>query len=350
MVTTKKQKAERKKALAQTARDKRKAIKEAKEAKEAKKEAKKSELKRLVQRSSPIYTRFEEACAQIEKQDETFLIYLFAQACYYRDVETKDYNLFYEIEYVEKARIYTPGIVWESSGNFPSYYQAESPFKISYLLLDMLYYTDKMKKSKDCSLLQEDRPHYASQDEVDKKIFQTLYLKHEQEVARQESIDFGFFDLPVIQSIGGNFNSSHTALVKIDFSKPIEEIVKTVKLIKSNVRNNSLFIQGIEEYIGLKTHVSTENIESIAKNIYYTKATTKTLASRYADSLFIYDARKFGMTNAYSKNSIDLFWHNKNNGRDGEMHEDTLNNYLTFATSMIEEKWYRNFCHMTSEE
>jgi hypothetical protein len=147
-------------------------------------------------------------------------------------------------------------------------------------------------------------------------------------------------NLPVITNGKTLFKSHKTALVEIDFTKPLEEILAEVTNIKNDFDNNPDTIQSTEEFLGIaekqEAHLST------LKDEIYKKPSHKPLYGRLVDALFIYDCNRAGLTKSYALEEINRHWNIKNLFTE-IMRKSTLNNYLEFTQRQIDSGLYKNF-------
>jgi hypothetical protein len=131
-----------------------------------------------------------------------------------------------------------------------------------------------------------------------------------------------------------------SALVEIDFTKPLEEIEAIVRNIKNDFDKNHDTIQTTEEFLGIaekqEVHLST------LKDEIYKKPSHKPLYGRLVDALFIYDCNRAGLTKAYTLNEINGYWYAKNLFTE-TMSNPTIKNYLEFAKRQIDNGLYKNF-------
>lgn len=151
----------------------------------------------------------------------------------------------------------------------------------------------------------------------------------------------GIANTPIITNNRTNAGyQNKRALVEIDFTKPLEEIVAIVTKIKKDFDKNPDTIQTTEEFLGIaekqEVHLST------LKDEIYKKPSHKPLYGRLVDALFIYDCNNAGLTKSYALNEINWYW-NKKNLFTETMSKNTLNNYLEFAQRQIDGGLYKNF-------
>jgi hypothetical protein len=147
-------------------------------------------------------------------------------------------------------------------------------------------------------------------------------------------------NLPIITNGKTLFQSHKTALVEIDFTKPLEEILAEVANIKNDFDNNPDTIQSTEEFLGIVE--KQEVYLSTLKDEIYKKPSHKPLYGRLVDALFIYDCNSTGLTKSYALKEINWYWNEKNLFTE-TMSKNTLNNYLEFAQRQIDDGLYKNF-------
>ena len=151
-----------------------------------------------------------------------------------------------------------------------------------------------------------------------------------------------YAELPVFEfgTIAGIQPKS--ALVKIDFSKPIEEIEAIVKNIKKEFDKNPSIIENMHDNLNVQ-----KSVIPFTDTAIYKKDKRKPLEGRLADVLFIYDCKKLGVTNDDIQVEIDRYWGEvkpiKGKFTDKSISKNTVPSYFKFAQSYIEQKLFLNY-------
>jgi len=136
---------------------------------------------------------------------------------------------------------------------------------------------------------------------------------------------------------------SKSAFLELDFSKPLEDIIQTVKEVKEKIENDPEFFKTPYELLGgeplqvFKTNLKTDEI-------YKETRSPKPIEGRLADMLFIYDCKKANLTNEYIVKSINDYWNNVKNIVDAEaISLDTVQRYYKTAQEYIDLQKYKKF-------
>ena len=148
--------------------------------------------------------------------------------------------------------------------------------------------------------------------------------------------------MPTIEYHTNSEVTHKSALVKIDFTKPIQEIIAFVSKIKNDFDNDSSKIKSLDEYLGIEQAKETYSCDLTNCDIYKS-GTTKPLSGRLSDALFIYDCKKLGLTKEYILSEINRYWNEVKNLNRDKMSENTYREYLNFAKKQIDEKGYKDF-------
>lgn len=126
---------------------------------------------------------------------------------------------------------------------------------------------------------------------------------------------------------------SRSAFVEIDFTKSKEEIKDYIERLKNDFDNNRLVLNP-HEYLEQET--KEPYMCDINKCEIYDHKSPKTLAGTLADTLFIYDARKIGLSEDMIKEEINYYWNNVKNIHKDKIASSTYKKYLNFARLHIE--------------
>lgn len=148
--------------------------------------------------------------------------------------------------------------------------------------------------------------------------------------------------MPTIEYHTNSEVTHKSALIKIDFTKPIQEIIAFVSKIKNDFDNDSSKIKSLDEYLGIEPAKETYSCNFTDCDIYKS-GTTKPLSGRLSDALFIYDCKKLGLTKEYILSEINRYWNEIKNLNKDKMSDNTLKEYLDFAIKQIDEKGYKDF-------
>lgn len=149
-------------------------------------------------------------------------------------------------------------------------------------------------------------------------------------------------NLPIISLCGKNYNTNKSAYVRIDFTKPLDEIVSIVTKIKNDFEKNHNIIQTLGERLGKEEEKEVYKCDLVNCDIY-TEKNPKPIEGRLIDALFIYDCKKFGLTNEYALNEINRYWIDVQNLFTAKMQENTRVKYLAFMMDLIENQKFESF-------
>lgn len=149
-------------------------------------------------------------------------------------------------------------------------------------------------------------------------------------------------NIPIISLGEKILNQNKSAYVRIDFTKPLDEIVSIVTKIKNDFENNHNIIQTLGEYLDIEEEKEVYKCDLVNCDIY-TEKNPKPIEGRLIDALFIYDCKKFGLTNEYALNEINRYWNDVQNLFTEKMQENTRIKYLAFMTDLIDNQKFESF-------
>lgn len=154
--------------------------------------------------------------------------------------------------------------------------------------------------------------------------------------------------IPIIEHHRSASIPHKSALVNIDFTKPIEEIIAFVSKIKNDFDNDPTTIQHLDELLDIKPKREVYTCNFTECDIYKHK-NPKPLEGRLADVLFIYDCHRLGLTKEYTLSEINRYWNDVKNLFKDKMSDNTYREYLSFANKQIDEKGYKDFLAGTKD-
>lgn len=141
-------------------------------------------------------------------------------------------------------------------------------------------------------------------------------------------------------------NKSKTIHAELDLTKPIDEIIDYVTMLKNDFDNNPDNFKNAYELLGEKQEVFSCELKDC--DIYKDTKSPKPINGRLADVLFIYDCKKVNellgadiLTNAYITDEINRYWQEvKNISPDGF---NSLGDYYAIAKEYIDEQKYKDY-------
>ena len=128
--------------------------------------------------------------------------------------------------------------------------------------------------------------------------------------------------------------------IEIDLTKPKEEILKYISIIKDDYdldRNNIPTIYSL-----LGANICDYKCELDKCDIFKLK-NPKPINGRLADILFIYDCRKIGLNDDYIKDEINRYWQDVKGIFKENFTSSSLINYYNFALEYIDNQKYKSF-------
>jgi hypothetical protein len=131
-------------------------------------------------------------------------------------------------------------------------------------------------------------------------------------------------------------------LLEIDFKKPKEEILAFVTKVKDEYDNNNNLLLSLDEFLGIFPIKETINC-SLKDCEFYKHPTTKNLAYKLTDALFIFDCNRYGLSKAYTLREINRYWNDVKKLHNDAMDIKTLNVYLKFMQDLIENEKFEEF-------
>ncbi|MFA5216480.1 hypothetical protein [Sulfuricurvum sp.] len=285
--------------------------------------AKRIEIEKCFRRDAPFYIEFEEEGNKTENEygHDCFVGYPFASHC-----EWRDENFQGIIDHIGKN--YNLGLERES-GLFGPYYCEN-------------YLVEKVRqigfKLDDQALIEKQNDYY------DLSSAEKEQLKKEWEEANHFS-GHDTHNLPIFIPDYQSFMNHlprKSALVQIDFTKPLEEIIAIVSTLKNRFDKNHSIIQSLDEYLGISPIREPYKCDITQCDIYKHKS-PKPLAGRLADVLFIYDCNRLRLTQEYVMHEIDRYWNEVKNIHREKISKNTYTEYLKFAKDQIDGRGYEHF-------
>lgn len=128
--------------------------------------------------------------------------------------------------------------------------------------------------------------------------------------------------------------------IELDLTKPKEEILKYISIIKDDYDKDPSNIPSIYNILGLD--LKNYSCELSKCDIYKSK-NPKPINGRLTDILFIYDCKKIGLHDEYIKDEINRYWNDIKKLYRDKFPSSTLNNYHKFSKKYIEDKEYKFF-------
>jgi len=144
-------------------------------------------------------------------------------------------------------------------------------------------------------------------------------------------------NLPIINT--GNHcleAGGKSALIALDFTKPIKELLAIVSKIKKDFEDDYTIIKGLDEYLGLVPAKEPYMCNLKECEIYKHKP-PKPLEGRLVDALFIFDCKTVGLTKDYAMNEINRYWNDVKKIHTEKITKNTHREYLNFAKKLIKE-------------
>lgn len=129
--------------------------------------------------------------------------------------------------------------------------------------------------------------------------------------------------------------------VELDFTKPKEELLEYISMIKDNFDNSPKSIQNIYGLLSNKENYLCD----LNQCDIYKSNNIKPIGGRLADILFIYDCRKAGLDNDYILDEINKHWTETQNLFKDKMQLKTLREYHSLAIDYIDNEKYK--CYLS---
>lgn len=152
----------------------------------------------------------------------------------------------------------------------------------------------------------------------------------------------GIMNLKLISMTNPSYTYHRRALLEIDFKKPKEEILAFVTKIKEAYDDDNHLLLSLDEFLGISPIRETVNC-SLKDCQFYKHPTTKNLAYKLTDALFIFDCNRYGLSKAYTLKEINRYWNDVRKLHNDAMDIKTLNIYLNFMKDLIENKKFEEF-------
>ncbi|MBU1666942.1 hypothetical protein KKC13_00865 [bacterium] len=127
---------------------------------------------------------------------------------------------------------------------------------------------------------------------------------------------------------------------EIDLTKPLEEIVEFVTMLKNDYDQDPTCISNFHRLIGMELEDHQCSLE--ACDIYKHK-NPKTLSGRLMDVLFIYDCKVAELDDSYIMSEIDRYWNDVKNVHKEKITKNTFQKYRKLAIDYIDNLEYKNF-------
>lgn len=141
-------------------------------------------------------------------------------------------------------------------------------------------------------------------------------------------------------------NKKRKALVDIDFTKPLDEIIAFVTAIKNDFDKDPSIIPTTREILTGEPEPEPKPDTSLYT---HDKKNKKKLWEKYADVLFIYDCKKVGLGEAYIRSEIDAYHQTKGivnkKGKLISIADDTYKELVKMGKDYIDKGKYKEFLH-----
>lgn len=133
---------------------------------------------------------------------------------------------------------------------------------------------------------------------------------------------------------GGQGSSNNTYLVDIDFTRPLEEIKEHIEFLYNEYQDNKL--PNVFDFLGIERKRS--NHEE-----HYKTNSHKPFNVLLADKLFIYDARKMGLSWGDIQTELNHYTNKVLKISADKITEDTAKKYFKYMTNFIDERSFLNY-------
>jgi len=176
-----------------------------------------------------------------------------------------------------------------------------------------------------------------------------LFTKEEREKVKQhyKQLTHHPFDLQYLTLISkdnkcevSNSGLERNTFAELDLTKPLEELVEFVTMLKKDYDKDPTSISNFHRLIGMELEDHKCSLE--ACEIYKHK-NPKPLSGRLMDVLFIYDCGVAGLDDSYIMDEVNRYWHDIKNIHREKITKDTLQKYRKFAKDYIDNKEYKSF-------
>jgi hypothetical protein len=287
--------------------------------KEEKEKREKIKSLELIKRDTFIYTRFEDRAKEFST---SIISYMFCSECQKRD---NNINL---DEFTKNGNFYKRDPIINEK--LKSLYDIDK-FMAFHLLC--LYGTDYYK-----SLTEEDFKFYKVQNlSIELQEFEKWSQPHQIRLIHKNYTPYNPYRLNDTQENAFNLDEVqkvNKVYAELDLSKPLEELIEFVTMIKEEYNENSQNIYN-HDFKPYKCELSDCDI--------YKSKNTKPIYGRLADVIFIYDCKKLGFDNDYIKDEINRYWQEVKNLFKDSFGGSTLIDYHEFGKKYIDNKKYQSF-------
>ncbi len=143
-----------------------------------------------------------------------------------------------------------------------------------------------------------------------------------------------------------NDNRNKRIYAELDLTKPLDEIIDYVTMLKNDFDSNPDDFKNAHELLGEEHEVFSCNLNRCS--IYKDTKSPKPISGRLADVLFIYDCKKVNellgadiLTNDYITGEINRYWQKVKNISPDGFH--SLEEYYAIAKEYIDEQRYKDY-------
>lgn len=266
----------------------------------------------IVKRDNRLYTDFEKHCIESSK------------AIGFDGV--MPFEMLYESELRTDEEFYQRS-TWTNI-RYGGYFPIE--INCSYPFLDILPDLDD-----DSSLYQSSNDNIYNNKEMAKERVLDFALRHQHIFYKTRE----FYNMPLIQGPDRS-KTSKIALVAIDFTSSLEDIIKFVSKIKNDFNHDPSSIQSLDEHLGIQQPRQIYKIPSKLNDIFISPK--KPMEGRLADILFIYDCYRLGLSHTYARSEIDRYWNVVIHYFDEKINPATHKKFLKIAKLLIDDGEYHH--------
>jgi len=275
----------------------------------------------LHKRDNLLYTDFEERTKNLSK---AITSHIFCGECHKRIVD---------------STIYTPKkdekIILRKK-----YKSFEDKF---YSLLDIdkdiFFYYYFIRQSDNNSFLDDDNHKFYSIENIELELNEVEKFKRPSNIILINKNYSPFnplriHDTPMNLEDDNNSPKVNKVYAELDLSKPIEELLEFVSMIKEEYKQNPKNIYS-HDFKAYKCTFSNCDI--------YKSKSPKPMNGRLSDVLFIYDCKKANLNNEYIIDEINNYWQDNKKIYKDKFRPSTLETYYDLSKKYIDNKEYRAF-------
>ena len=275
----------------------------------------------LHKRDNLLYTDFEE---RTEKLSKAITSHIFCGECHKRIVDSTIFSPKKDEKFIFRKK----------------YKSLEDKF---YSLLDIdkdiFYYYYYIHQSDNNSFLDDDSHKFYTIENIELELDEVEKFKRPSNIILINKNYSSFnplriHDTPMNLEDDNNSPKVNKVYAELDLSKPIEELLEFVSMIKKEYKQNpkNIYSHDFKAY-----ECTFSNCD-----IYKSKS-PKPMNGRLSDVLFIYDCKKANLNNEYIIDEINNYWQDNKKIYKDTFRPSTLETYYDLSKKYIDNKEYKAF-------